>query len=247
MALLTPQDNPNTYNVIPSAPDRKASFRGSCAWFERPMMDNDVGDALRIVDKSGGLVNYVWDGSEWVHPMMLTDGSGNVTGLLGPSGETVYIGGGAITLGTPQATTSGTTKDFAIPAGVKRITLMMRGVSISGAADVLVQLGTSGGIVSAGYVSAFDFYNSGPSTDTTTAGFGIYDGPGAGATMDAIITVCRFSGNTWVEAHSGGGSSPGICAGGGSVSLGGEATTIRLTTSNGTDTFDAGEVNVSFE
>lgn len=92
MTLLTPTDNPNTYNVTPGNPDGKGAFRGSCAWFQRPMIDNDIGDSLRIVDKSNGLVNYVWDGAEWQHPMLATDPTtGAVTGLVGPSGSDFLV------------------------------------------------------------------------------------------------------------------------------------------------------------
>jgi hypothetical protein len=57
-------------------------------------------------------------------------------------------------LGTVQATTSGTSKDFTdIPSWVKKITVVFSGVSLSGTAQLLVQLGTSGGLQTTSYTA----------------------------------------------------------------------------------------------
>jgi hypothetical protein len=60
---------------------------------------------------------------------------------------------GRIVLATAQASTSGTSIDFTgIPAGAKRITVMFSGVSLSGSASYLFQLGDAGGFETTGYV-----------------------------------------------------------------------------------------------
>ena len=76
-----------------------------------------------------------------------------------------------LTQATLQATTSGSTKDFtSIPSWVKRITVTLNAVSASTAVDFLVQLGTSGGIVSSGYAS--QAWNQGGGTvSSSTSGF----------------------------------------------------------------------------
>jgi hypothetical protein len=60
------------------------------------------------------------------------------------------------------------------------------------------------------------------------------------------MTITRVSGTTWVSSHalfsgasgSGGGTSP---------ALSGTLDRIRITTVNGTDTFDAGTINIMYE
>ena len=56
---------------------------------------------------------------------------------------------------TAVATTSGTAVDFtSIPSGVKRISMMFNQVSCNGTAPRLIQIGTSGGLVTSGYISS---------------------------------------------------------------------------------------------
>jgi hypothetical protein len=57
--------------------------------------------------------------------------------------------------------------------------------------------------------------------------------------------LVNISGNDWVASLSAN-SSIQVC-GGGSVSLSGTLDRLRLTTENGTDTFDAGSVNIMYE
>src|SRR5574341_1141008 len=60
-----------------------------------------------------------------------------------------------LTLGTEQVSTSGTSIDFtSIPAWVQKITIEFVGVSTNGTADMLIQIGDSGGIETTGYGGA---------------------------------------------------------------------------------------------
>lgn len=153
----------------------------------------------------------------------------------------------SITSSASQATTSGTSKDFTgIPAGVKRITVTYDGVSLSGAASNLVQLG-AGSVQTTGYTAnGVGLGMSSNSFGTTyTAGFGIVEDTAA-RLLRATMTIVRHSGNAWVSSHVGIAASEARL-GGGSVTLSGELDRVRITTSNGTDTFDAGSVNVHWE
>jgi len=70
------------------------------------------------------------------------------------------------TLGTPQATTSGSTKDFTgIPAWAKKITLSLNEVQ-SSSDSFMTQLGDSGGIESAGYTGGVSYFTT---TDQLTS------------------------------------------------------------------------------
>ena len=156
-----------------------------------------------------------------------------------------------ITQGTSVASTSGTSIDFTgIPAWVKRVTVILRGVSMSGTADVLVQLGTSGGIVSTGYVGASSSILTTVATTAYTTGFGIRSGSssvGAASIITGLMTIDNISTNTWVESFVGTFSATGTGTSGGDIALGAVLDRVRITTTNGTDTFDAGSVNLLYE
>ena len=148
------------------------------------------------------------------------------------------------------ATTSGTSKDFStIASTAKRVTLILQGVSLSGTALLRIQLGTSGGLVTSGYGSTSSVISSGAATAAATAGFEIYtDVPGASYTVDGAIVFYLVGSNTWVAAGTvGWGGVAWTSTIGGHIVLGGTLTQLRLTTSNGTDTFDAGSANVFYE
>ena len=157
--------------------------------------------------------------------------------------------GGALVRGTAVATTSGTVVDFTgIPSWVKRITVMFSEVSTNGTSTVIVQLGTSSGVTTSGYLSAAQQPAAG---STSTAGF-VIDGNSI-ASMDrcGAIVVVNMTGNLWVSsgdiAQRPGTPSTEVSSSGGRVTLSGTLDRIRITTSNGTDTFDAGSVNILYE
>ena len=156
-----------------------------------------------------------------------------------------------LTLGTVTATTSGTEKDFAIPAWARRIRLMLNGVSLSGTALIRFRLGTAGGIATSGYLGAGSVISAGAATVNQTAGFDIYTNvPNASYVYHGAIdfTELDVPNNIWV-AH-------GVFATSsvawthtvaGVIALSGALTTVRLTSSNGTDTLDAGSCNVLYD
>jgi hypothetical protein len=164
----------------------------------------------------------------------------------------VTINSGAIlgiTSGTVKDTSTGATSyDFTgIPSWVKRITVMFKGVSLSGTATLYVRLGTSGGIVTTGYACRASA--TGGTGSAYTDGFGM---AGSNVAADLSHGMCvlaleDLSTNTWAETSNVYASSNGMMVGAGSVSLSGALTTVRITSSNGTDTFDAGSINILYE
>jgi len=157
--------------------------------------------------------------------------------------------------GTAVASTSGTSIDFtALPSWVKRITVMFNAVSLSGNSTFRIQLGTGATptYTTSGYVTfGVTFSTSGLGAATDTGGFPIgQNQTAAGVTTyggNCIIT--NVTGNTWSYMAMCGGSSTtnGGLLGGGSVPLGAVLTAVRVTTINGTDTFDAGSINILYE
>lgn len=138
---------------------------------------------------------------------------------------------------------SGTAIDFTgIPSWARRVTVMFSGTSLSGTSAYLVQIGAET-LVTSGYSSA-----SGVGTTFlgSTTGFVIFENIAA-RTLNGTMTLVNISANTWVASHAAGCSTAEYRAGGGTVSLGGTLARLRITTVKGTDTFDAGTINIMWE
>jgi len=163
----------------------------------------------------------------------------------------VTINSGAVlglTSDTAKASTSGTTVDFTdIPSWVKRITVMFNGVSTNGSSFGLVQLGDSGGIENTGYTGSNAFSGGSATGANPTTGFG-FGNNGAAFTFSGHMTITNVSGNIWVASCVGGSTNTALAIlGGGNKTLSGTLTQVRITTVNGTDTFDAGSINIMYE
>lgn len=152
-----------------------------------------------------------------------------------------------IVLGTAVAAT-GTVIDFTgIPSTAKRVTVMFRSVSTTGASPLLIRLGTSGGLTISGYSgSTADIL--GVQAVLVSTGFQIGTAVSSGALCDGAIVIENYTGNSWVAQGNVARSDAGqIYVVAGSVALAAVLDRIRITTANGTDTFDAGTINISWE
>ena len=80
-----------------------------------------------------------------------------------------------------------------------------------------------------------------------TTGFGIrYDT--AASLMSGAMTIINVSGNIWVSTHNlVGSTTTNGYYGAGNKTLSDVLDRIRITTVNGTDTFDAGSINIMYE
>lgn len=154
-----------------------------------------------------------------------------------------------LTQGTAQNATSGTAIDFTgIPAWAKIVTFILNGVSTSGTSNLLLQLGTSGGISSSGYSSSATTPDGTTTTASSTAGMIVTEQSSAASnTFQGIVSVTNISTNAWVSSGNLSASEPRMHLSAGGVTLSGTLDRIRLTTVNGTDTFDAGSVNIIYE
>jgi len=152
-----------------------------------------------------------------------------------------------LTLGTPQATTSGSSKTFSgIPAGTKRITMSLVGVSSDGGDDYRIQLGDSGGLETTGYIGAGSTILAVVATTAFTDGFGIRIANSSYVISGTIVfTLVDSATNTWsASGNLGDAGQVATFVTGGSKSLSAELTQVALITA---DTFDAGSVNITFE
>jgi len=184
-------------------------------------------------------------------------GATSIQGIAAPAtaGNVVFSTDGStwsstqkIVQGTSQATTSGTSIDFTgIPSWAKRITVMFQNVSLSGVANILLQIGTGGSPTTTGYISGTSSIGTVATSASSTSGVPIYLAYAAGAISGSIVFT-NLSSNTWTASGVFGyNGATGTATSGGSVSLSGVLNIVRITTTNGTDTFDAGSVNILYE
>lgn len=158
-----------------------------------------------------------------------------------------------VNLATLQTTTSGTSKTFTgIPSWARRVTLLFHGVSTTGANDLLVQLGVGTTPTTSGYDHSQSTlsYPSGIVNTTSTTGIPIFNNLGTYVfTGRIVIERIDPSANTWVVSGTlmSTVTTIGSVVSGGLITLSGALGMVRLTTTTGTPTFDAGAVNISWE
>lgn len=149
---------------------------------------------------------------------------------------------------TAVASTSGTSIDFTgIPSWAKRITVMFNGVSTSGTSVIQIQLGDSGGVENTGY--AGQTWTASSATGVVSTGMYLANANGAANIWSGVVQFVNISSNLWVGT--------GISNVTNVSNVGYQAMTnktlsdtldrVRITTVNGTDTFDAGSINIIYE
>jgi hypothetical protein len=178
--------------------------------------------------------------------------TGNVLTSNGTTWTSAAPAAYPLTSGTDVASTSGTSIDFtSIPSWVKRITVMLNGVSTNGTSVPLLRLGTSDGIESTSYAgseTACVGVNAGSYTKSISTGFDAAYDWGSSETIAGQYIVSLVGSNVWVCTWSFGHTNGSRTQfGGGNKTLSGTLDRIRFTTSNGTDTFDAGSINILYE
>jgi hypothetical protein len=167
--------------------------------------------------------------------------------LTSPAIDGTPTGVGVLTSGTSVASTSGTSIDFTgIPSWVKRITVMFNGVSTNGTSNFQIRLGSSGGVEATGYISSAN-YSTSSSAGASTGFFILYAIASAANTSQGALILLNLSGNTWVGNGNFTDSEQRASNSAGAKTLSGTLDRIRITTVNGTDTFDAGSINILYE
>jgi len=161
-------------------------------------------------------------------------------------------------LETAVTLTTQTSVDFtSIPSWVKRVTVMLSGVSLSGTDGIILQLGDSGGIEITGYVgNRFDTNDAGAINVAAFSTAFLLTSSGGGSSAgnlysgQAILSLLDASTNTWVMNGSVSptttSSAARIAIFSGSKPLSSTLTQLSIGRT-GTNTFDAGSVNIMYE
>jgi DNA/RNA endonuclease YhcR with UshA esterase domain len=205
-----------------------------------------TGNAVTVSSGGTGLTTLT------ANNLLVGNGTGNITFIApGSSGNVIQSNGttlssvAKIASGNAVTTTSGSSVDFtSIPSYAKRITMILSGVSLTGTDNLWARIG-SGSFTTSGYTSQAIKANG--STGTATAGFYVAVGTGNISTYYGQATFYNITGNTWVftSVIADIGNTSGNYSSG-SIALSGTLDRIQLLPS-GSNTFDAGIVNVFWE
>jgi hypothetical protein len=153
-----------------------------------------------------------------------------------------------ITAVTSQSAT-GTAVDFTgIPSWVKRVTVMVSGISTNGTSLIQLQLGTSSGVENTGYSGATAGIVGGTTGSAAfSAGFTFDITVAATDIRSGVITILLLGSNTWVAAGNFAATGARVSSVAGVKQTASALDRVRLTMVNGTDAFDAGSVNIFYE
>jgi hypothetical protein len=171
------------------------------------------------------------------------DGSASVTINSG-----VILG---ITSGTAVTPTSSTAVAFtAIPSWVKRITIMMTGVTYSTTVNINMQLG-SGSVSTSGYTSVGSVVLNGNLTGVSTGtgtGIATHDVRTGPVSCQFVCTLLNSATNLWVGSgtimYAG---TPAVATATGFIALAGALDRVQINTVAGTATLSAGSINILYE
>ncbi len=183
---------------------------------------------------------------------LATSGANSVTlTTTGATNVTLPTSGTLSTMarGT-DVTASGTSVDFTgIPSGVNRITVIFSEMSTNGLSRILIQIGDSGGVEATSYIS-FSVGSLSPDTVSSssfTTGFGL-NPENLSSAISGTMVLTRITANKWIASGTFANSAgPSLVTCGGNKSLSGTLDRVRITTVNGTDTYDGGTVNILYE
>ena len=167
-------------------------------------------------------------------------------GVTSVNGNTGAVTVSTLTLGT-AVTASGSAIDFTgIPSTVKRITVMFSGISLNGSDRILVQIG-SGSFATSGYVSTSGIFTTGGSTNAvnSTSGFILLASDSA-AIISGQMVISNIASNSWVESGTFKRSVSSMEFSAGEVSILGTLDRVRITVT-GSNSFDAGTINILYE
>jgi len=251
LSIPTPADDTVTgAKIVDNAIDSEHYTDGS---IDTAHIANDqITLALMAPGTDGNIISYDASGN----PVAIATGNdGQVLTSAGAGAPPVFeaLPSAGITLGTAVASTSGATIDFTgIPTGTKRITINWFSVSTSGASHPIIQIGDSGGFETSGYLTDAAFLQNAAAVNTVrrTNGFSVGGSWSGTAIYGGSIVLSLLDASTfdWVAMGvMGRTASGGVIPSGGSKSLSAELTQVRFTTDGGSQTYDAGKINISYE
>lgn len=208
---------------------------------------------IAVHNAGAGLLTIDPNGAETIDSAAsVTLSQGESTFIMCDGDEFWTIGrSNGSTLTTEQASTSGTSIDFTgIPSWVKKIKIMLIGVSVDAGSRLFIQIGDAGGIEITGYTSVAGQRDGTPTYSSETAAFHLSDAGVAALVIHGTVELFLedSANNTWMSQHDiARTDTTEMSAGAGSKSLSATLDRVRITTAGGTANFDAGAINILYE
>jgi hypothetical protein len=184
-----------------------------------------------------------------VQALLLTDGSVTTAKLVDAAVTPAKLSQ-PLTRATAIAATSGTSIDFtSIPGWVRRITVLFTSVSSSGVSPLQIQIGDSGGVETTGYTTTSVAVISTNSLNIASYTTGaVLIGAFATNVRSGSMVITNIDGNQWQFSSIMALDDVGYLGWTSAIkTLSATLDRVRLTTINGTDTFDGGTVNIIYE
>jgi hypothetical protein len=190
----------------------------------------------------GGIAFPTTDGTNG--QVLQTNGSGTLSfGTISAS----------FTLGTPVASTSGTSITFTgIPSGVKQIIIMLNEVSTDGSDPLCIRIGDSGGIETSGYSAFVASIGNSNTTQTGSSGnsyqieSALPAGSGNTRSGNIVLNLQDSSDYTWVLSGTIKGSGPYVSVSAGRKSLSAVLDRVSVSSTSTFNSFSAGEINIMY-
>jgi hypothetical protein len=164
-----------------------------------------------------------------------------------------------ITVGTSQATTSGTSFTFTgVPTTAKQITINFNQTILASADSYLIQVGTSGGITTSGYYGSAVKYGTGvagvfgATWGTNTGMVFTYGSTYTTYPQAGTITLNYMGSNVWaihgiLTTTDPAGTTTQALFAAGVVTTSAALDRIKITTSSGSTAFNGGSVNIAYQ
>jgi hypothetical protein len=223
----------------------------------------DIASGFKVGGTAGVPVNNLRTGTDG--ELITWDASGDPATVAVGTATHVLTSNGAgaaptfqaaagMTLETAVATTSGTEVDYTgIPSTTKRITIMFQEVSTDGNDGIRILIGDAGGLEGSGYDSVIGkMVNSANSEVARDAWeWNVTHNNATGTTVKnsgiVVLALLNSSTNLWsLSAVMADYPSTEVQAAGGSKALSAVLTQLRIEPT-GSDSFDYGSVNISYE
>jgi hypothetical protein len=167
---------------------------------------------------------------------------------LSSNAQTQINGAGGATVGTPYATTSGTTFTIAsgIPSTAKIIFISFNEISGSGVQNLCLRIGDSGGMETSGYKSTgAKIVATTPTITADTIGWRVRTDTAINHNGLATIVLGDSSANTWFFSSITTGNTNQVEWSAGKKSLSGTLTQVGLHLAGG-ESYDNGSINVTY-
>lgn len=155
---------------------------------------------------------------------------------------------GTLVQGT-AVSASGTSVNFTgIPSWAKKITVMLNGTGTSTGSNQVIRFGSSGSAQTTGYNSTVGSLSAGVSAATNTTGFHLgTTGNTSTNRFYGALTLSLVGSNVWVATCFMAVPNASNIITGGQVAMTGTLDSVFITSANGTDTFNAGTINIQYE